>query len=135
MTGSHFLGKLRRDLQAGVSATSPNLARHLLDALYFADDAESFGVDEAIDQLATFHRSIFVQDDHRHMFHVRIEGVSEGDHLHERREEHEEQSHGIAPDDDEFLEENGTESAKWSTFHGAQKGALTPLSSPPRISH
>src|SRR3954447_5325805 len=119
MTGSHFFSKFGRDLPAGVSATSSNLARPLLDALYFADYAESLGVDEAIDQLTTFHRPIFIQDDHRHMFHVRIEGVTEGDHLHERREEHEEQSHRIAPDDDEFLEEDGAESAKWSTFHDA----------------
>src|SRR5205085_9714739 len=34
-------------------------------------------------------------------------------HFHQRREKHEEQRHRVAPDDDEFLEQNCAKSAEW----------------------
>ena len=117
VAGAHVLRELRRNLQPGVSAAFANCARHRIDALDFADHAKGLSVDEAIDKLATFRRAILIEDDQRHMLHVGIESVAERDHLHQRREKHEEQRHRIAPDDDEFLEQNCAESAERFAFH------------------
>jgi hypothetical protein len=54
--------------------------------------------------LATLNRAIFIENEHRHVFHVVIESVAKRDHLDERREKEEEERQRIAPDDDEFLE-------------------------------
>src|SRR5438874_13135042 len=53
------------------------------------------------------------------MFHVGIERVTERDHFYQRRKEHEEQRHRVAPDDDEFLEQNCAEAAKRFLLHAA----------------
>src|SRR5205823_6309629 len=74
-------------------------------------------VNKAIDELTAFDRVVFIQDDHRHVFDVGIERVTERNHFHERREEHEEQGHRIAPDDDEFLKQNRAEPAERYSFH------------------
>src|SRR4029434_8292843 len=60
-----------------------------------------------------------------HVFHVVVEGVAERDHLDQGREKHEEKRHRIAPDDDEFLEENCAESAKRFAFHFCCSGGIS----------
>ena len=109
-------GELRRNLQPGVGVSFADLARDRLDALHFANDAERLRVNEAIDELTALDRAILVKDDERHVFHVGVERVTKRDHFHQRREKHEEQRHRVAPDDDEFLEQDSAETAKGGMF-------------------
>ena len=62
--------------------------------------------------MAALHRPVLVENDHRHVLDVVVERVAESDHLNERREEHEEERHRVAQDDDELLEKDGAEAAK-----------------------
>ncbi len=117
ITGADIAGEMRRDLQADIGAALADLARELIDVLHFADHAKGFGVDETIDELTALDGAVLIQDDHGHVAHVVIECVAEGDHLDERREEHEEEGHRIAQDADEFLEEDGVEAAEGRRFH------------------
>src|SRR5205814_9074383 len=110
-------GELGRNLQTRVGVALADHARHRIDALHFAHDAERLGVDEAIDELATLNRAVLVKNDQRHVLYVRVERITERDHFHERRKEHEEQRHRVAPDDDEFLEQNGAEAAEGFALH------------------
>src|SRR6202011_45334 len=119
ITGADVLGKLRWNLQTRVGATSANLARHLLDALHFADDAKCLRVHEPIDELPALDRAIFIENDERHVLHVGVERVAKCDHLHQRREKHEKQRHRITPNDDEFLEQNCSESTEGFALHAA----------------
>src|ERR1700731_3403542 len=119
MTGANVLSKLWRNLQSSVGAAFSNLARHLLDALHFANYAKCFRVHKPVDELAAFNRAIFIKNDQRHVLHVGVERVTERDHFHEWREKHEEQRHRIAPDDDEFLEQNCAKPAERFSFHAA----------------
>ena len=112
--------KCRRNLQSDIGVAAANFARQFVDALHFADDAKCFRVHEAVDELPAFDGAIFVQDHHRHVFHVVIERVTERDHFDERRKKHEEQRHRIAPDDDEFLEQDGAEAAERDVFHSSR---------------
>jgi len=80
-------------------------------------DPKRLRVHETIDQLTALDGAIFVQDDRRHVFHVIVEGIAERDHLDQGWKKHEEKRHRIAPDDDEFLEENCAKSAKRLAFH------------------
>ena len=70
-----------------------------------------------IDQLATLNGAIFIQNNHGHMFHVIVEGVAKCNHFDQRWKKHEEKCHWVAPDHDEFLEENGPEPTKRFAFH------------------
>ena len=62
ITGADVLGEFRRNLQPGVGTAFANLARHLVDALHFADHAKRFRIDETIDELAALDRAIFIQE-------------------------------------------------------------------------
>src|SRR5260370_26933810 len=119
MTGANVLGELRRNFQTRVGTTSANLARHLLNALHFANNAKCFRVHEPVDELPAFDGAILIENDECHVFHVGVERVTERDHFHQRRKKHEEQRHRIAPDHDEFLEQNCTETAERFAFHAA----------------
>ena len=116
ISGADIAGEMRRDLQANIGVALADLARQRLDVLHFPDNAKCFGVDEAIEELTALDGAVFIQDDHGHVSHVVIERVAEGDHLDERREEHEEEGHRIPQDADEFLEEDGVEAAE-RAFH------------------
>src|SRR6267378_3465711 len=50
------------------------------------------------------------------MFDVGVQGVAEGDHLNQRREQHEEERERIAQDDQEFFVEDGRKAPK-GRFH------------------
>ena len=117
MAGAQIAREMRRNLQSHISAPFPNLARHLIDVLDFADDPERLGVNEAIEKLPALDGAIFVQDRHRHVLDVVIERVTERDHLDERRKKHEEKRHRIAQDGDEFLEQDRVETAEGGVFH------------------
>ena len=101
-------------MQADISFSLTNRRRHFIHTLHFADDAKGLRIDESIDELAAFHSAVLIQHDHRHVFHVVVERVAEGDHFDERREKHEKQSQRIAQHHEEFLVKNGVEAAKGS---------------------
>src|SRR5205085_552069 len=107
---------MRRNLQPDIGVPGADFARHLRGAAHFPDDPESLGVDEAIEQLATLHGAVFVENNHRHMFDVVVERVAKSDHLDERREEHEKERHRVAQDDDELLKKDGAKAAE-GAFH------------------
>ena len=119
VTGSHVACERGRNFQSDVSAALAHFPFHRFLALHLPHYAKSFCVYEMIDQLAALDGAIFIQNNHGHMFHVIVEGVAEGNHFDQRGKKHEEKRHRIAPDDDEFLEENGSESAKRFAFHHA----------------
>ena len=73
---------------------------------------------QLIDEAAAFDGAVLVEHDGGHVFHVVVERVAEGDHLDERREEHEEERERIAQHHDEFLVENGAVTAEGG-FHRA----------------
>src|SRR5438552_9432815 len=117
MSSADIARKMRRNLQAGVSMAFPNLARERINVLHCADDPERLCVNKPIEKLPALDRAIFIQDHQTHMLDVVIERVTERDHLNQRREKHEEKSHRIAPDDNEFLKQDGTEAAERSALH------------------
>src|SRR6202043_642463 len=119
ITGANVLSELRRNLQAGVSATSADLARHLFNTLHFADDAKCFRVHKPVNELPAFDGAILIKNHQRHVLHVGVERVAERNHLHQWRKKHEEQRHRIAPNNDEFLKQNCAKSAKKFVFHAA----------------
>jgi hypothetical protein len=80
--------------------------------VHFARHAEGLRIDELIDKPPALDGPIFVEHHGGHVLHVVVERVTEGDHLDERREQHEEQRHRIAQHDNELLVENGTEAAE-----------------------
>ena len=84
----------------------------------FADHAKALRVNEAIDQQAALNGAIFIEDKHRHMFHVIVERIAERHHLDQRREKEKEESQRITPDHDELLEQNGAKPSKRYVFHG-----------------
>jgi hypothetical protein len=51
------------------------------------------------------------------VFHVIVQGITERNHLDQRREEEEEESQRIARNDDELLEQDRAEPAKWFVLH------------------
>ena len=53
------------------------------------------------------------------VFDVVVEGVTKGDHLDQRREEHEEQRERIPQHREEFLVENGVEAAEHIVYRAA----------------
>src|SRR5580704_15198410 len=114
-----MLGKLWRNLQPDISIPSANLTRHFLDALGLTDDAKCLRVHKAVDELAAVNRAVLVQNHHRHVFYIGIERVAERDHFDQWREKHEEQRQRIAPDHDEFLEQDCAEAAKHFCLHAA----------------
>src|SRR6266567_8823068 len=69
-----------------------------------------------INELPAFARAVLVEHERGDVFYVGIERVSERDHLHDGREQHEEQREWIAQDDQEFLIKNGGEATK-GCFH------------------
>ena len=69
--------------------------------------------------MAALDGAVFIENHHRHVLDVIIERITKRDHLDQRREEHEEQGHRIAPDDDEFLEEDGAEATERAFHDGA----------------
>src|SRR5580700_5200343 len=105
------------ELQSNIGPAFANFARQFSDTLHLANDSKRLRVYETIDELPAFDCAIFVQDHHRHMFHVGVERVTERDHFDEWRKKHEEQRHRIAPDDDELLEQDRTKTTKRNTFH------------------
>ena len=117
MACQQFASKVRRDLQRGVGATFAHFTFKRLQTLHFSHHAKRLRVHEAIDQLTTLNGAILVQNNQRHVFHVVVEGVAERNHLDQWRKKHEEERHRIAPDHDEFLEENCAEPAKKSVRH------------------
>jgi hypothetical protein len=117
MSGANIAREVRRNLQTHIRAAFADFTGKRISILHLADNAESLRVYEAIDELATLDRAIFVQNDHGHVFHIGVERITEGDHLDQRREKHEEQRHRVAPDDDEFLKENCAETAERFVFH------------------
>src|SRR6476659_806037 len=100
-----------------------DLTRQRRGAAYFPNDVKCFSVDEAVEQLSALHGSIFIKDDHCHVFNVVIEGVAERDHLDKRREEHEKERHRVAQDDDEFFEKNSAKAAERAS-HGKRSAFL-----------
>lgn len=104
MAGVEFAREARRDLDADVSVTAPDFGGKFFDAPDLAHDAKAVGVHEMFHQLPALHRAIFVQHDRRDVLHVVVERVAEGDDLHHRRKEHEEQRGVIADDDRELFE-------------------------------
>ena len=116
-SGAHIAREGGRDLNPDVGAALAHFAFHFFQALHLSHHAKRLRVHETIDQLTALDSAIFVQDDRRHVFHVVVESVAERDHLDQRRKKHEEKRHRIAPDHDEFLEENCAESAKRFALH------------------
>src|SRR5207237_1840876 len=90
-----------------------------LQSLHCAHYAKTLCIHETVDQLTALDGAIFVENDHRHVFHVVIERVAERNHLDQWREKKEKESQRITPDDNEFLEQDGAESAKQLVFHHA----------------
>src|ERR1700719_609981 len=119
MTGAKFARKIWWNVQCRIGPTPAHLAFQRVQILNLAHDAKCLSVHKPIDQLATFHRPVLVQNEQRHVFDVAIERVTEGDHLDQRRKEHEEQRHRVAPDDNKFLEQNCAEPAKRFVLHAA----------------
>src|ERR1041385_5167574 len=98
MASPDVLSEFGRNLQTGVSAAFTNFTRHSIDALHLPNHTKGLRVDKTVDELPALHRAVFVENNQRHVFHVRVERVTERDHLYQWREKHEEQSHRIAPD-------------------------------------
>ena len=53
-----------------------------------ANDAEGLGVHKGIHELSTFHRSVLVVDDERHVLYIVVQGKAEGNDLNQWRKEH-----------------------------------------------
>src|SRR5437763_10241516 len=117
MACHEFARKVRRDLERGVCATPAHFTLQLLQILHFAHYAKTLRIHEAIDQLTTLDGAIFVENEHRHVFHVVVQSVAESNHLDERRKEKEEERQRIAPDDDKLLEQNRAKPAKRFVLH------------------
>src|SRR5205085_1446604 len=118
MPGAQVAREMRRDLHSDRSASFSDLARHVFHVVNFADDAEGLGINETVEEPAALHGAIFVQNRHRHMFHVVVERITKRNHLNERREKHKEQRHWVAQNRDEFLEEDRVQAAEGDAFHG-----------------
>src|SRR5438270_9533782 len=127
MAGPKIAREMRRDLHADRGAAFADFASHFFDVLDLADDSKRLGIHETVEEPPALDGAIFVQDRHRHVFHVVIERVTERDHLDERREEHEEKRHRVPQDGDEFLEQDRIEAAERSAFHriGRRPKAVT----------
>src|SRR4051812_27223328 len=117
MTCQQVTREVWRDIQRSVCAAFAHLAFELVQILHFTHYAERLCVHEPIDQLAALDGAILIENEHRHVFYVTVESVAKRDHLDQRREEKEKQCQRIAPDDDEFLEQNRAKSAKRFVFH------------------
>src|SRR5437764_7001888 len=117
MACHEFARKVRWDLERGIGAAPAHFTLQLLQILHFAHYAKTLRIHETVDQLTALDSAILVENEHRHMFHVVVQGVAESNHLDERREEKEEERQRIAPDDDELLEQNGAEPAKRFVLH------------------
>ena len=102
--GAQIAREVGRNLQARRRPCPARIAlASSVTLLDFAHDAEGLRVHESVDELAALHRAVLVQHHHRHVLHVGVQRVAEGDHLDQRRKEHEEQRQRIAQHDDEFL--------------------------------
>src|SRR5207247_3769504 len=112
-----FASKVRRYIERGVGAAFAHFALELLQVLHLAHYTKRLRVYKTVDQLTALDGAILVENEHRHMFHVVVQCITERDHLDQRREKKEKQRQRIAPDDNEFLEENCAEPAKWFVFH------------------
>ena len=102
----------RRDVQRGVGAAFPHFALKLIQAVHLAHHTKRLRIHEAIDQQSALNAAIFIQNEHRHVFDVVIQRVTERHHLDQWRKEKEEERQRIARDDDEFFKENRAEPAK-----------------------
>src|SRR5436190_9725857 len=125
--------KFRRNLDPEIRLAAPDRVREFSDAVYFPDDAKRIRVDEFIDQSPALERPILIQQDCRHVLDVQIQRETEGNDLHKRRKKHEEKRRGITPNDDEFLEQDRAEPAKWSAFHDILSRGHPERSEGPRI--
>src|SRR5438034_1397188 len=94
------------------------------DAARLPHDPKRLRVDKTVDDLPALHGAVLVEHDHRHVLHVVVQRIAEGDHFDQWRKEHEEERQRIAQHDVKFLVENGGETAK-RRLHGR----------PPRIKH
>src|SRR5881397_2717834 len=126
VAGQQFASKVRRDIERGIGAAFAHFALELLQILHFTHYTKTLRVYETVDQLTALDGAIFVENEHRHVFHVVIERVAECNHLDQRREEKEKQCQRIAPDDDELLEEDCAEPAKKFVLHILYKERWSP---------
>src|SRR5439155_1957083 len=97
-----------------------------LQVLHLAHYTKRLRVYKTVDQLTALDGAILVENKHRHMFHVVVQCITERDHLDQRRKKKEKQRQRIAPDNDEFLEENCTEATKRFVFHFLARGKNWP---------
>ena len=58
------------------------------------------------------------------MLDVVVERVTERDHFDERREEHEEERHRIAPNADELFEQDRAQAAEGTMFHRGENAVI-----------
>ena len=130
MACAHVAGEMRRNLETDISAPSSDFARELFDALHVSDNPKGLGVDESIQKLAALDGAILIQNRHRHVLHIVVEGVTERDHLDERGEEHKKEGDRIAQDGDEFLEEDRAQAAERCALHGVALRAKTTRAEP-----
>src|SRR5256886_7386883 len=98
-----FASKVRRDIERGIGAAFAHFALELLQILHFTHYTKTLRVYETVDQLTALDGAIFVENEHRHVFDVVIERVTECNHLDQRRAKKKKKSQRNAPDDHEFI--------------------------------
>ena len=87
----------------------------VLDAL---DDAEGSRVLEGFPELARVPPPVEVLDDHRYVLDLGVDGVAENDGLEDRDRKHKDKGGRLAPHVNEFLEEDGEETAERAGHSG-----------------
>src|SRR2546429_7809000 len=119
MACQQFASKVRRDIERGIGAAFAHFALELLQILHFTHYTKTLRVYETVDQLTALDGAIFVENEHRHVFDVVIERVTECNHLDQRREKKKKERERIARGEGEFLVQDLAEGAEQFVFYSA----------------
>jgi len=114
--GVKLAREVRRNLNTNIRFAFPDRFCQFSNAMDFAHHSKGLRIDELIDELPALGRAVLIEHQGGHMLHVGIERISERNHFHDRREEHEEQRQRITQDDQELLVENRRKTAE-GCFH------------------